>query len=139
MYFRYRRHFIGIKVKWGAFFWWSFRPISTWGSIETTTIRETHPTVLRLAAYLNIFSRLCNVLTSTGWYFDSGTFSNWAQFLIGYQSSWAPSSVYLKSLKVSRDEATRVLSDKSVGSFLVRRTEPNRKQHVNVSTQNIIL
>lgn len=49
------------------------------------------------------FYRLCNVLTSTGWYFDS----------------------------VSRDEATRVLSDKSVGSFLVRRTEPNRKQHVN--------
>ena len=52
-----------------------------------------------------VLLRLCNVLTSTGWYFDS----------------------------VSRDEATRVLSDKSVGSFLVRRTEENRKQHVNVS------
>ena len=35
---------------------------------------------------LHMFSRLCNVLTSTGWYFDSGTFSNWpvfSQSLIG--------------------------------------------------------
>ena len=34
------------QSKWGAPSRWSFRPISTWGSIETMTMRKTHPILL---------------------------------------------------------------------------------------------
>ena len=33
-------------LKWSASSRWSFGPKSTWGSIETTTIGNTHPTLL---------------------------------------------------------------------------------------------
>ena len=38
-------------IKWGAFSRLSFRPISARGSIETTTMRKTHPTLVD--SYLN--------------------------------------------------------------------------------------
>ena len=31
--------------KWDAPSRWSFRPISAWGSIKTTTMRKTHPSI----------------------------------------------------------------------------------------------
>ena len=34
-----------MKLKWDAFPRWSFSLSSAWGSIETTTIRKTHPTL----------------------------------------------------------------------------------------------
>ena len=40
----YSTHKVG-SPHWGAPFRWSFRPISVWGSIETTTTRKTHPTL----------------------------------------------------------------------------------------------
>lgn len=33
-------------IKWGVSSWWSFGPNNTWGSLETTTIGNTHPTLL---------------------------------------------------------------------------------------------
>ena len=33
-------------IKWSAYSPWSFRPNFAWGSIGTTTIRKTHPTLL---------------------------------------------------------------------------------------------
>ena len=36
-------------VKWGASFRWSFHPNSAWGSMETTTIGQTHPTLTHLS------------------------------------------------------------------------------------------
>ena len=34
-----------IKPRWNAFSLWSFRTVSAWGSIETTTIRKTRTTL----------------------------------------------------------------------------------------------
>ena len=34
------------NIQWGSFFQWSFGPSSAWGSIETTTVGETHPTLV---------------------------------------------------------------------------------------------
>ena len=45
------------NLKWGASSRWSFRPNSTWGSIETSTIRKTHPT-LQLLKFEFISSNL---------------------------------------------------------------------------------
>ena len=41
------------NLKWGASSRWSFRPNSAWGSIETTTIRETHPALLTDWPFVN--------------------------------------------------------------------------------------
>ena len=35
-----------ISIKWGASSRWSFGPNSTWGSIETTTIWKTRPSLI---------------------------------------------------------------------------------------------
>ena len=37
-----------LSVKWGAPSQWSFRPNSAWGSLKTTTIARTHPTLWHL-------------------------------------------------------------------------------------------
>ena len=42
--FKLREGELNHKLKWDAFSRWSFRSIFAWGSIETTTIRKTHPT-----------------------------------------------------------------------------------------------
>ena len=41
-------------IKWGASSRWSFRPNSAWGSIETTNLAKTHPTLFRI-----FLSKLC--------------------------------------------------------------------------------
>ena len=33
-------------INWGASFRWSFGPLSAWGSIESTTILTTHPSLV---------------------------------------------------------------------------------------------
>ena len=50
-------------VKWGASFRWSFRPSSAWGSIETTTIGKTQPTLFREPRpYHEIFVQVATLL-----------------------------------------------------------------------------
>ena len=52
------------------------------------------------------FYRLCNILTSTGWFLDS----------------------------TCRDEATDILNhEKKLGAFLVRKTERNNQSHDKVN------
>ena len=34
-----------IRLNWGASFRWSFGPLSAWGTIESTTILTTHPSL----------------------------------------------------------------------------------------------
>ena len=42
---KYKMYCSILNVKWTAFSRWSFRPIFARGSIETTTMRKTHPTL----------------------------------------------------------------------------------------------
>ena len=37
-----------LVINWGASFRWSFGPLSAWGSIESTTIVSTHPSLLEV-------------------------------------------------------------------------------------------
>ena len=45
-YFSATGKFYARMIKWGVSSRWSFHPISAWGSIETTTIGKTHPSLL---------------------------------------------------------------------------------------------
>ena len=51
-------------VKWGTPSRWSFRPISAWSSIETTTTKKTHPTLSKKRTYVIFWAFLGHFLFS---------------------------------------------------------------------------
>ena len=48
-------------IKGGASFRWSFGPLSTWGSIVSTTILTTHPILLSITRYPSPYPRFARV------------------------------------------------------------------------------
>ena len=55
--FRAMTHIQLFGLNWGASFRWSFGPLSTWGSIESTIIFTTHPS-LKLRTQKNDFNKI---------------------------------------------------------------------------------
>ena len=43
-----------MNLKWGASSRWSFRPNSVWGSVGTTTIGKTNPTLWHINRFRDI-------------------------------------------------------------------------------------